>query len=122
MEGQGLVYMDGISRQMQASDGLGQARHHLGCLPGAVGRGASGGRQELQVESSGAIQLVPQGGAMVVPHPEGLILMRLPGQPQRRQMLPGNRDLSSFCASGGRALMVRRRPDFSRSLELVEPG
>ena len=83
---------------------------------------ASGGRTELQVESSGAIQLVPQGGAMVVPHPEGLILMRLPGQPQRRQMLPGSRDLSSFCASGGRALLVRHRPDYSRSLELVEPG
>jgi hypothetical protein len=37
-------------------------------------------------------------------------------------MLPGSRDLSSFCASGGRALLVRHRPDYSRSLELVEPG
>jgi hypothetical protein len=83
---------------------------------------ASGRRTELQLESSGAIQLVPHGGAMVVPHPEGLILMRLPGQPQRRQMLPGSRDLSSFCASGGLALLVRHRPDYSRSLELVEPG
>ena len=59
---------------------------------------------------------------MVVPHLEGLILMGLPGQSQNRQMLPGNRDLSAFCPSGGRALLVHYRPDFTRSLELVEPG
>lgn len=76
----------------------------------------------LRIETSGPIRLVPQGGAMVVPHPEGLRLMGLPGQPQRRQMLPGNRDLSAFCPTGGRALLVHYRPDNTRSLELVEPG
>ena len=83
---------------------------------------AKGQHSPLKVETSGPIRLVPQGGAMVVPHPEGLILMRLPGQPQQRQILPGSRDLSSYCPTGGRALLIHHRPDFTRSLELVEPG
>jgi len=37
-------------------------------------------------------------------------------------VLPGSRDLSSFCPVAGRALLVRHWPDFRRSLELVEPG
>jgi hypothetical protein len=85
-------------------------------------RDASDRSRPLRLDTSGPIRLVPQGGAMVVPHLEGLILMGLPGQSQNRQMLPGNRDLSAFCPSGGRALLVHYRPDFTRSLELVEPG
>ena len=85
-------------------------------------RDASDRSRPLRLDTSGPIRLVPQGGSLVVPHPEGLILMGLPGQPQNRQMLPGNRDLSAFCPSGGRALLVHYRPDFTRSLELVEPG
>ena len=85
-------------------------------------RDASDRSRPLRLDASGPIRLVPQGGAMVVPHLEGLILMGLPGQSQSRQMLPGNRDLSAFCPSGGRALLVHYRPDFTRSLELVEPG
>jgi len=74
------------------------------------------------VQASGPIRLVPQGGSMVVPEGEGLSLVKLPGFPQARQLLPGSRDLSSFCPAGGRALLVHHRPDFTRSLEIVEPG
>ena len=58
----------------------------------------------------------------MVPELEGLSLRNLPGGPPRRQLLPGSRDLSSFCPLGGRALLVRHWPDYRRSLELVEPG
>ena len=78
--------------------------------------------QELALEASGPMQLLPEGAALVVPELEGLSLRNLPGKPERRQLLPGSRDLSSFCPVSGRALLVRHWPDFRRSLELVEPG
>jgi hypothetical protein len=81
-----------------------------------------GGRQVLNLGAAGPIQLLPEGGAVVMPSMDGLLLKRLPGQPQREQILPGSRDLSSFCPVSGRALLVRHWPDFRRSLELVEPG
>ena len=81
-----------------------------------------GSRQELDLQASGPMQLLPEGGALVVPELEGLSLRNLPGRPARRQLLPGSRDLSSFCPVSGRALLVRHWPDFRRSLELVEPG
>jgi len=81
-----------------------------------------GGRQSLALEASGPIALLPQGGEVIVPESEGLSLRSLPPQPPRRQVLPGSRDLSSFCPVAGRALLVRHWPDFRRSLELVEPG
>ena len=81
-----------------------------------------GNRQQLELEASGPMQLLPDGGALVMPELEGLSLRSLPGQPERRQLLPGSRDLSSFCPVSGRALLVRHWPDFRRSLELVEPG
>ena len=81
-----------------------------------------GNRQQLELEASGPMQLLPEGGALVVPELEGLSLRNLPGRPERRQLLPGSRDLSSFCPVSGRALLVRHWPDFRRSLELVEPG
>jgi len=81
-----------------------------------------GNRQRLELEASGPMQLLPDGGALVMPELEGLSLRNLPGRPERRQLLPGSRDLSSFCPVSGRALLVRHWPDFRRSLELVEPG
>ena len=83
---------------------------------------SSGGRQPLRWPVSGPMQLLPEGGAVVVPDTEGLHLEALPPQTPRRQTLPGSRDLSSFCPQAGRALLVRHWPDFRRSLELVEPG
>jgi len=76
----------------------------------------------LQLEASGPMRLLPQGGAVVVPTSDGLSLHDLPPRPPRQQTLPGSRDLSSFCPRAGRALLVRHWPDFRRSLELVEPG
>lgn len=82
-----------------------------------------GGQQRLQHRAvSGPLELLPEGGGVVVPEPEGLSLQAMPDQPPRRQLLPGSRNLSSFCPVSGRALLVRHWPDFRRSLELVEPG
>jgi len=81
-----------------------------------------GGRTTLGFEASGPMQLLPEGGGVIVPEVEGLTLYSLPGQASRRQVLPGSRDLSSFCPMSGRALLVRHWPDYRRSLELVEPG
>lgn len=82
----------------------------------------NGQRHTLNQTASGPMQLLPEGGGVVVPELEGLTLHSLPGQPSRRQVLPGSRDLSSFCPVSGRALLVRHWPDYRRSLELVEPG
>ena len=83
---------------------------------------ATGGNQRLGWEASGPMLLAPEGGAVLVPSPEGLNLHTLPPLPPRAQTLPGSRDLSSFCPQAGRAVLVRHWPDFRRSLELVEPG
>jgi hypothetical protein len=82
----------------------------------------SGTRRSLPWPVSGPMQLLPEGGAVVVPDTEGLHLEALPPLPARRQTLPGSRDLSSFCPQSGRALLLRHWPDYRRSLELVEPG
>ena len=83
---------------------------------------SQGGRTTLGIKASGPMQLLPEGGGVIVPQVEGLTLYSLPGQASRRQVLPGSRDLSSFCPMSGRALLVRHWPDYRRSLELVEPG
>ena len=38
------------------------------------------------------------------------------------QVLPGSRELGAFCATSGRAVLVRHWPDYRRSIELVIPG
>ena len=81
-----------------------------------------GGRRRLEIEASGPVAMLPGGGELIVPEREGLSLRTLPPREPRRQVLPGSRDLSSFCPVAGRALLVRHWPDFRRSLELVEPG
>jgi hypothetical protein len=78
--------------------------------------------RRLPWSASGPMQLLPEGGAVLVPDTEGLHLEALPPRPPQRQTLPGSRDLSSFCPQAGRALLQRHWPDFRRSLELVEPG
>jgi hypothetical protein len=76
----------------------------------------------LDLRAAGPLRLLPEGGAVVVPEAEGLSLRTLPPRPAVRQLLPGSRDLSSFCPQAGRALLLRHWPDYRRSLELVEPG
>ncbi|MCP9883227.1 hypothetical protein KBY65_12215 [Cyanobium sp. Alchichica 3B3-8F6] len=91
--------------------------------PGStVLRRVQGGEVAIPQSATGPMQLLPEGGGLVVPELEGLTLHNLPGQPSRRQVLPGSRELSSFCPVSGRALLVRHWPDYRRSLELVEPG
>jgi hypothetical protein len=90
-------------------------------------RGADGHTHTLTIQAGGPIRLASEGGAMLVPEPDGLSLQTLPAslggsEPKRPQTLPGSRDLSSFCPQAGRALLVRHWPDYRRSLELVEPG
>lgn len=82
----------------------------------------SGGSRALPWPTSGPMQLLPEGGAVLVPDTEGLHLETLPPATPQRQTLPGSRDLSSFCPQAGRAVLLRHWPDYRRSLELVEPG
>jgi len=81
-----------------------------------------GGRQPVPQRASGPIELLPEGGGLVVPEAEGLSLQAMPGQAPRRQVLPGSRMLAAFCPASGQALLVRHWPDFRRSLERVQPG
>ena len=83
---------------------------------------ANGQRRRLDLDASGTAQLLPGGGALIAPEADGLVLSNLPGHPPRRQFLPGSRDLSSVCPTGGRALLTRRWPDYRQSVELLEPG
>jgi hypothetical protein len=82
----------------------------------------SGANLALPWPTSGPMQLLPEGGAVLVPDTEGLHLETLPPAAPQRQTLPGSRDLSSFCPQAGRAVLLRHWPDYRRSLELVEPG
>jgi hypothetical protein len=82
----------------------------------------NGSPRRLDLEATGPMRLLPEGGAVVVPQMEGLSLRALPPQTTAPQTLPGSRDLSAFCPRAGRALLVRHWPDYRRSLELVEPG
>jgi hypothetical protein len=84
--------------------------------------GRDGGNRTLPWPTSGPMQLLPEGGAVLVPDTEGLHLETLPPATPQRQTLPGSRDLISFCPQAGRAVLVRHWPDYRRSLELVEPG
>lgn len=81
-----------------------------------------GWSRALPWRTSGPMQLLPEGGAVLVPDSDGLHLEALPPAAPRRQSLPGSRDLSSFCPQAGRAVLLRHWPDYRRSLELVEPG
>ena len=87
-------------------------------------RGTDGRTHTLTIQAGGPIRLAPEGGAMLIPEPEGLSLQTLPpslggSEPPRRQILPGSRDLSSFCPQSGRALLLRHWTDYRRSLELA---
>jgi hypothetical protein len=82
----------------------------------------SGSPRTLALDAIGTASLLPEGGAVVVPRNEGLTLEQLPPRPPRRQILPGSRDLLTFCPRSGRALLRRHWPDYRRSLEWLEPG
>ena len=84
---------------------------------------ASGQRLTLAMAPSGPLQLLPAGGGVVVPTPNGLKIDALSEQGlQQGQLLPGSRELGAFCPASGRAVLIRHWPDYRRSIELVSPG
>ncbi|MAR06545.1 MAG: hypothetical protein CL862_05550 [Cyanobium sp. NAT70] len=83
---------------------------------------ADGTRRQLDLLSSGPMQLLPAGGGLVVPAYNGLTLRPLIDTGKPPQMLPGSRELGAFCAASGRAVLIRHWPDYRRSIELVIPG
>lgn len=88
-------------------------------------RTATGQKRDLEIQRSGPIRLLPDGTGLVVPGYDGLSLQASDGsnpQAERKQTLPGRRDLRAFCSGSGRALLVRHWPDYRRSVELVIPG
>ena len=83
---------------------------------------ADGKRQTLALKPSGPMQLLPAGGGVVMPTPDGVSLRPLKATEQNPQMLPGSRELGAFCGASGRAVLIRHWPDYRRSIELVVPG
>ena len=83
---------------------------------------ANGKRQTLGLQPSGPMQLLPAGGGVVMPTPNGLSLRPLKETKQKPQILPGSRELGAFCGASGRAVLIRHWPDYRRSIELVVPG
>lgn len=78
----------------------------------------------LDLEPSGALRLLPDGGGLVMPSYDGLELLSLDARDaaSTRQSLPGRREVKAFCAGSGRALLIRHWPDYRRSIELVIPS
>ena len=83
---------------------------------------ANGKQQSLDLPSSGPMQLLPAGGGLVVPGYDGISLRPIQDNGQPPQVLPGSRELGAFCATSGRAVLIRHWPDYRRSIELVIPG
>ena len=83
---------------------------------------ANGQRQRINVRSAGPMELLPGGGGLVVPTYNGINLQPLINKNNSVQSLPGNRELGTFCAASGRALLIRHWPDYRRSIELILPG
>ena len=83
---------------------------------------ANGQRREINVRSAGPKELLPGGGGLVVPTYDGINLQPVININKTIQSLPGNRELGTFCAASGRALLIRHWPDYRRSIELILPG
>jgi hypothetical protein len=83
---------------------------------------ANGQRHRINVRSAGPMELLPGGGGLVVPTYNGINLQPLIDKNKSVQSLPGNRELGTFCAASGRALLIRHWPDYRRSIELILPG
>lgn len=76
----------------------------------------------LPFESGGTATLLPTGDGVILQVAGGLTLYTLPPLGQRQSFLPGRHDLLAFCGLGERALMLARKADFSRDVELLRPG
>ena len=77
----------------------------------------------LDHQPDGPAMLLPSGDGLVFPDENGLVVVSLPPLPPQRQLLPGNRDLKTFCgAAGQRAVVLEHQPDYIKTIELLRPG
>ena len=76
----------------------------------------------LDHQPSGPVELLPSGDGLVLPDENGLVVISLPPLSPQRQLLPGNRDLKTFCGAGQRAVVLEHQPDYVKTIELLRPG
>ncbi|MXX09111.1 MAG: hypothetical protein F4Z67_05700 [Synechococcus sp. SB0667_bin_8] len=76
----------------------------------------------LDKQPAGPVELLPSGDGIVFPDENGLVVVSLPPLPPQRQLLPGNRDLKTFCGAGQRAVVLEHQPDYIKTVELLRPG
>lgn len=90
-----------------------------------LGRQDQPWRQRAPLEDhqpAGPVELLPSGDGIVFPDENGLVVVSLPPLPPQRQLLPGNRDLKTFCGAGQRAVVLEHQPDYVKTIELLRPG
>ena len=76
----------------------------------------------LDYQPAGPVELLPSGDGLVFPDENGLVVVNLPPLPPQRHLLPGNRDLKTFCGGGQRAVVLEHQPDYVKTIELLRPG
>jgi len=76
----------------------------------------------LDHQPAGPATLLPSGDGLVLPDENGLVVVSLPPLPPQRHLLPGNRDLKTFCGAGQRAVVLEHQPDYVKTIELLRPG
>ena len=76
----------------------------------------------LDEPPAGPVTLLPSGDGMVFPDENGLVVVSLPPLDPQRHLLPGNRDLKTFCGGGQRAVVLEHQPDYVKTIELLRPG
>jgi len=76
----------------------------------------------LDERPAGTVELLPSGDGIVFPDENGLVVTSLPPHPPQRHLLPGNRDLKTFCGTGQRAVVLEHQPDYIKTIELLRPG
>ena len=76
----------------------------------------------LDHRPAGPAALLPSGDGLVLPDENGLVVVSLPPLSPQRHLLPGNRDLKTFCGAGQRAVVLEHQPDYVKTIELLRPG
>ena len=76
----------------------------------------------LEHQPGGPAVLLPSGDGLVFPNENGLVVVSLPPLKPQRHLMPGNRDLKTFCGQGQRAVVLEHQPDYTKTIELLRPG
>ncbi len=76
----------------------------------------------LDHQPTGPVELLPSGDGIVFPDENGLVVVSLPPLAAQHHILPGNRDLKTFCGAGQRAVVLEHQPDYVKTIELLRPG